>query len=109
MKPIPEEDKARFTRAVSVQAQDEVFYCEELIDAEQMKDAMDKVIPGLSQAKGEVALFFVDQEPMANWAHPCLYVLVHRDGSITQAQHYLPPAEEIPLSPFSEPGSSFRG
>ena len=40
---------------------------------------------------GEYWLFFVDDDPRANWAHPCRYVFVARDLSAIAVQHATTP------------------
>lgn len=40
-------------------------------------------------------LFWIDQEPSANWAHPCRYVLMFKSGGLASAQREWPPGETI--------------
>ncbi len=44
-------------------------------------------------------LFFVDDNPGANWEHPCRYVLVSRTGALAVATATMPPKD---LSGFTE-------
>ncbi|HWI02809.1 MAG TPA: hypothetical protein VNT52_03135 [Acidimicrobiales bacterium] len=37
-------------------------------------------------------LVFVDLEPRASWGHPCVYLLVHADESVTRLQARFPPS-----------------
>lgn len=38
-------------------------------------------------------LFWVDEEPMANWAHRCRYVLVSENGTVVSVSREWPPAD----------------
>lgn len=40
-------------------------------------------------------LFWIDEEPSANWAHPCRYVLSLKSGSVVVARREWPPGAEI--------------
>lgn len=35
---------------------------------------------------------FVDLVPRANWGHPCLYLLVDREGEVTRVEARFPPS-----------------
>lgn len=39
----------------------------------------------------ETWLFFVDECPQANWGHPCQYIFVDMDGSVSVFVHNMPP------------------
>jgi hypothetical protein len=72
--------------------------------AETLLDACEAPIESLSAASGEAALFFIDQDPLANWGHECLYVLVYPDGRVVYGESQLPPSDSIELQPIFEPG-----
>ena len=40
-------------------------------------------------------LFFVDEEPEANWAHPCRYIFFFKNGGLATANRQWPPSETI--------------
>ena len=65
--------------------------------------ADEKPIPGLKDATGFVALLLIDHHPHANWAHPCTYVLVWRDGRTRQAEHDWPPSPSLRMLPLPRP------
>lgn len=39
----------------------------------------------------ETWLFFVDECPLANWGHPCQYIFVDMDGSVSVFVQNMPP------------------
>jgi hypothetical protein len=61
---------------------------------------MGEVLPGLAGLSGKAALFFIDQDPRANWAHPCEYVLLCSDGRVIRLSHNWPPHESVVLLPL---------
>lgn len=77
-----------------------VFVAEGKVLIEQVQDAHDRPVPGLAGHAGEAALFFVDLEPMAEWAHPCAYILWPDEGEPLHVEHRWPPAESIRLVPL---------
>lgn len=96
------EEKQTFwkTLARELSSGDEVFVAKEHIQLEALKDAMGEALPGLEGLTGKVALFFIDRDPRANWAHPCDYVLLFGDGRLLRLSHQWPPHESISLTPL---------
>lgn len=44
------------------------------------------------RASRDALLAFVDREPLANWGHPCRYILMDRDsGGVESVEARLPP------------------
>jgi hypothetical protein len=63
-------------------------------------------------------LFFIDDAPMENWAHPCRYVFIDMSGTITIKDAFGPPLDlvkwnkvagsaEPPMFPIQEPSRSY--
>jgi hypothetical protein len=103
MKMVPSsEEKQTFWHnlARELSSGDEVFVANEYVLLQTLRDAMGEILPGLEDLSGEAALFFIDKEPRANWAHSCEYVLLRHNGSILRIVHGWPPHESIPLLPL---------
>ena len=49
----------------------------------------------LTSPVGESWLFFVDDQPQANWEHPCRYVFVDMNGDVKIYFEKTPPCAEI--------------
>lgn len=80
-----------------------VFVAERKILMDDIRDYHDRLIPGLEGRSGEAALFFVDLDPMADWAHPCEYILWPDDGEPLRIKHHMPPSEAFRLLPLPRP------
>jgi hypothetical protein len=89
--------------AARIDPHQEVSIAEGRVLLEGVRDAHDRAIPGLGSLAGEAALFFVDLDPEANWAHPCAYVALSIDGEPIWAEHRWPPSEAIRLVPLPRP------
>lgn len=75
----------------------EVYVAEGMILAEDVRDIHERPLAALAGELGESALFFVDRDPTARWAHACTYVLVSDDGPVVTADHVWPPAGALRL------------
>jgi hypothetical protein len=103
MKVVPSaEEKQIFwqTLAQEISSGDEVFAANEYVLLQNLRDAMGEALPGVGSLSGEAALFFIDKDPRANWAHACEYVLLPSNARIVRIPHCWPPHESIVLLPF---------
>jgi hypothetical protein len=103
MKMVPSsEEKQTFWQnlARELSIGDEVLVAKEYILLQTLRDAMGEMLPGVEGLSGEAALFFIDKEPRANWAHSCEYVLIQKNAPILRITHCWPPHESIPLLPL---------
>jgi hypothetical protein len=96
------EEKQTFWQSLAreLSSGDEVFVAKEYVPLQTLRDAMGEALPGLEGLSGEAALFFIDKDPRANWAHSCEYVLLRNNGSILRITHRWPPHESISLLPL---------
>jgi hypothetical protein len=92
---------ARFWREFGerVKPHHEVWAVEGLVDVGRVRDWDGEPLPGRAGEHGDVALFFVDLSPAANWCHGCAYVLVwpDRDGRAIWIDHLSPPSDSLRL------------
>lgn len=78
--------------------EDEVFVAKGYVQAEAICDIRHRPLPAFAGLSGRAALFFVDRNPPANWAHDCWYVLLLlQEGRFVKAEHRMPPPDEIDL------------
>jgi hypothetical protein len=78
--------------------EDEVFVAKGYVQAETVCDIRHRPLPAFSGLSGKAALFFVDRNPPANWAHDCWYVLLLlQERRFVKAEHRMPPPDEIDL------------
>lgn len=75
-------------------------YAPSVLPADAIRDAHGTLLPGTETLRGEVALFFIDPRPRANWSHPCVYVVMPGQGSPLRIEHGWPPADELTLTPL---------
>ncbi len=88
-----------------VEPQHEVSVAEGPVRIEAVLDLHDQIPPGLAGRTGQAWLFFIDLVPLANWSHPCAYVLVRLDEEPLWIEHRWPPSEAIRLVPLPRPPS----
>lgn len=79
------------------------FVAEGKVLIEGVADAHDRPLHGLEGRSGEAALFFIDLDPMADWAHPCAYILWPDNGEPLRIEHHMPPSEAFRLLPLPRP------
>lgn len=56
-----------------------------------VRDAHEPALPGLEVFSGPVALFFIDDQLLAEWSHACTYAVVERTGVAHFIDHEWPP------------------
>lgn len=67
------------------------------VEPRDVRTVMGEAVTGPT-GSGPWYLFFVDQVPNANWAHPCAYAFVREQGGgETWAESEWPPADSIDL------------
>jgi hypothetical protein len=98
-RPAPEEiDMFWQEFGALITKRDEVSVAKGYIAAETICDILHRPIPGLAGLLGNVAFFFVDRNPEANWAHDCLYILLlKQERRFVKAEHRMPPPDEVEL------------
>lgn len=55
------------------------------------------------RAEEPAALFFIDRDPLANWAHECTYVFLYDDGGVHVAERRWPPSASAELVSLPRP------
>jgi hypothetical protein len=80
------------------------FIAEGPIFLEHLRDIREEALPNLKDRSGRSALFFIDKNPKANWAHPCTYVIFPEAGEPFALEHDWPPSETIRLVPATPIG-----
>jgi hypothetical protein len=53
---------------------------------------------GLSGSQERVWVAFVDDDPEANWAHSCRYLVINEEGMVWEYPSTRPPSERNPFS-----------
>jgi hypothetical protein len=82
----------------TVPKEHQVFYLQPWTTCTEVVDVHGAQIPGLGPLAGKIALFFIDQDPQANWEHRCCYLLMAPDGGFAKADHVWPPSDELHLT-----------
>ena len=67
---------------------------------ENICDMHGKPLPELEGKRGPAAMFFVDEQPEANWSHACSYYLFPDNGEPIAIRHHWLPSEDIKLVPL---------
>lgn len=57
-------------------------------------DTIQRYLSGNSIIKSSCWFFFVDDNPMENWSHPCRYIYVTMNGKFSIEHHSFPPKME---------------
>lgn len=57
-------------------------------------DTIQRYLSGNSIIKSSCWFFFVDDNPMENWSHPCRYIYVTMNGEFSIEHHSFPPKIE---------------
>lgn len=74
----------------------EIYVIPKLLEAKDLKDVHDTPL-GIERPTLRFWTFFVDIEPNANWAHPCMYYLIFENKETESLKHEWPPSENLPL------------
>ena len=82
---------------------DRVLVAAGSLTANQIQDVHGRRIPGLDGQARKTALFLIDKAPSANWGHPCVYFVLHADGSHEAVQHIWPPSASIRMVSLPRP------
>jgi hypothetical protein len=94
------EERNLFWREISPQLapQDDIFVVKGYVQAESVRDIRGQSIAAFAGLSGKAALFFVDRNPAANWAHDCWYVLLLlEEQRLVKAEHRMPLPDEFEL------------
>jgi hypothetical protein len=104
----PAEVRQRFWAKVGIkiEPQQVVSVAAGAVLLEAVLDLHDQIPPGLEGRTGQAWLFFIDLAPLANWSHPCAYVLMRTDEEPLWITHRWPPSESIRLEALPRPPSA---
>jgi hypothetical protein len=78
-----------------IHAPHQVFVAEGPVLLESLRDVHGQLLPGLEGVKGSASLFFVDEQPDANWSHACTYFLLPDAGEPLELKHRWPPSDDV--------------
>jgi hypothetical protein len=78
-----------------IHAPHQVFVAEGPVLLESLRDVHGQLLPGLEGVKGSASLFFVDEQPDANWSHACMYFLLPDAGEPLELKHRWPPSDDV--------------